>query len=327
MGVVGATTMISAQSICAFVLVFCATVASSKPTCCWSKWSCPGGGTGCCEKYPSGISGAHCNSDWSKTCVSDGDCPLPPTAAPTPPKPTPPPTPPAPPPPLKPPYRGFWYGWVGSHSPDPAPLSGWFFSFPGLHVSPPFDTTNPYGTIPSPPVNSSYDRKILTQGGGDTTWGDAFYQVLEKEVPHYKPAGWDGVCWDWEKTSSDHTSAGFNSLMNATKRAGLINIVTSTAEGPYIWSAPNKDATDIDWSLVDFFVPQLYGAAGTLPDGWEQYANYWVDGAGKPTIHNVTFAPIPMKKIMWGMPAGTCQQGDRYGGSGCIEWAYSPGVH
>ena len=92
-------------------------------------------------------------------------------------------------------------------------------------------------------------------------------------------------------------------------------------------SSPNKDATDIDWSLVDFFVPQLYGAAGTLPDGWQEYAQYWKDGAGKPNVHNVTFAPIPMDKFLWGMPAGTCAQGDTYGGSGCIEWAYSPGVH
>lgn len=115
--------------------------------------------------------------------------------------------------------------------------------------------------------------------------------------------------------------------MNATKQAGLVNIVTSTAEGPYVWSSPDKDATDIDWSLVDYFVPQLYGAAGTLPDGWEEYAEYWVSGAGRPNLHNVTFAPIPMDKFLWGMPAGTCEQGHKYGGSGCIEWAYSPGVH
>jgi len=188
--------------------------------------------------------------------------------------------------------------------------------------------TNPYGRIPSPPLNSSYDRLILTQGGGDTSWGDSFYKELEGELPGYKLAGWDGVCWDWEKTSADHTSAGFNSLMKATKAAGLINILTSTAEGPYVWSAPNKDATDIDWTLVDFFVPQMYGAAGTLPPPWETYAQYWVDGANKPTLHNVTFAPIPMEKFLWGMPAGTCEQASgKYGGSGCIEWAYSPGVH
>ena len=115
---------------------------------------------------------------------------------------------------------------MGSHSPDPAPLGGWFFSFPGLHVSPPFNMTNPDGRIPSPPTNSSYDRLILTQGGalpthfrlpatvsssrmhqlqasvthwcvvgGDTTWGDSFYKTLEAELPSYKPAGWDGVCW------------------------------------------------------------------------------------------------------------------------------------
>merc|ERR1711953_1451406 len=94
-----------------------------------------------------------------------------------------------------------------------------------------------------------------------------------------------------------------------------MGILTSTAEGPYIWNAQNKDATDIDWSLIDYFVPQMYGASGSLPSEWETYAQYWVDGAGKPTIHDVTFAPIPMEKILWGMPAGTCGQAEKYGGA------------
>lgn len=150
----------------ALALVLVASVAA-KPTCCWSRWQCPSGGSGCCEAYPAGTSGARCNTAWTKSCVSDGDCPLPPTPAPTPVRPTPPPTPTTSPThtPIKPPYRGFWYGWVGSHSPDPAPRSGWFFSFPGLHVAPPFNMTDPYGRIPSPPSNSTYDRLILTQGG------------------------------------------------------------------------------------------------------------------------------------------------------------------
>jgi hypothetical protein len=179
----------------------------------------------------------------------------------------------------------------------------------------------------SPPLWGSYEAKILTQGGGDTSWGNDLYKRLEGQLASYKPAGFDGVCWDWEKAGQDHTSDGFNSLMKATKAAGLINIVTSTAEGPYIWSASNKDATDIDWSLVDYFVPQLYGAAGTLPTGWEDYARYWTEGAGKPNLHNVTFAKIPMEKFLWGMPAGSCDQGKPFGGSGCVEWAYASGVH
>ena len=103
--------------------------------------------------------------------------------------------------------------------------------------------------------------------------------------------------------------------------------VAHRAEGPYVWTPASKDATDIDWSLVDYFVPQMYGAAGTLPAEWETYAQYWKDGANKPNLHGVTFAPIPMEKFLWGMPAGTCEQAvSKYGGSGCVEWAYSPGV-
>jgi len=187
----------------------------------------------------------------------------------------------------------------------------------------PSELTN---VVPAP-TWGTYDKKILTQGGGDTGWGNSMYSQLQSRLADYKPAGWDGVCWDWETVGSDHTSDGLNTLMRATKEAGLINILTSTAEGPYMWSAANKDATDIDWSLIDYFVPQMYGASGTLPSEWETYAQYWVDGAGKPTIHDVTFAPIPMEKILWGMPAGTCSQADKYGGGGCVEWAYSPAVH
>jgi len=214
---------------------------------------------------------------------------------------------------------------VASRAAKPAPSSGWFFSFPGAAVSPPFKAT-PYSSIVAAPAWGTYEKKILTQGGGATGWGDSFYKQMQGYLAEYKPSGWDGVCWDWEKASSDHTSGGFNALMKATKDAGLINIVTSTAEGPYVWTAGKKDATDLDWSLVDFFVPQLYGAFGGLPTEWEDYARYWTEGAGKPNIHNVTFAAIPMEKILWGMPAGTCDQATKFGGGGCIEWAYSPAV-
>jgi len=227
--------------------------------------------------------------------------------------------------------HGFWFHYWGGDSPKPAPSSGWFFSFPGLIVKPPFKNST-YGPIMAPPAWGSYEKKILTQGGGDTSWGDMLYKELESALPSYKPAGFDGVCWDWEKTGADHTTDGFNTLMKATKDAGLLNILTSTAEGPYIWSAADNDATGIDWSLVDYFVPQLYGGAGTLPDGWEEYARYWAEGAGKPTVHNVTFAPIPMEKILWGMPAPGmksgqgCELGEQFGGAGCVEWAYASGI-
>jgi len=253
--------------------------------------------------------------------------PTPPTPTPTPPSPTPPAPSPAPSPmPPAGPIMGFWDGWVGSHSSSAAPATGWFFSFPGVAVSPPF-TGTPYNQIVPPPTWGTYDKLILTQGGGDTGWGDSFYARLQDQLDQYKPAGWDGVCWDWETAGSDHTTEGFNALMNATKNEGLLNILTSTAEGPYMWSASSNDATGIDWSLIDYFVPQMYGASGTLPSAWETYAQYWVDGAGKPTIHDVTFAAIPMEKILWGMPSGTCSQAEKFGGSGCIEWAYSPAVN
>lgn len=138
-------------------------------------------------------------------------------------------------------------------------------------------------------------------------------------------AGWDGVCWDWEMVAADHTTEGFNSLMRASKAAGLLNIVTTTAEGPYQWSAPDFDATGLDWDAIDYLVPQMYGGPGTLQDGWQKYAQFWVGGAGV-SIHGVKLRPIPMNKILWGMPAGQCSLAAPYGGAGCVEWDYSPNV-
>lgn len=42
----------------------------SKPQCCWSKW----GDKDSCGNYPSGSSGAHCNTDFTKSCSSNSDC-------------------------------------------------------------------------------------------------------------------------------------------------------------------------------------------------------------------------------------------------------------
>lgn len=268
----------------------------------------------------------NCPSDWC-VCDSPGPSPTPgpqPGPGPSPPAPTPAPSPPAPTPAPQPTghIMGFWDGCEEGGWPSTLPGTGWFFSFPGERVRPPL-TPSITSVIRPPPAFGNYSKLILTQGGGNDFWGDQNYKTLAQDLDKYKPAGWDGVCWDWEITGADHTSAGFNALMRATKEQGLINIVTTTAEGPYLWEAKSNNATDIDWSLVDFFVPQMYGASGRLPPQaeWEKYAQYWVDGAGKPTLHGETFARIPMEKFLWGMPAGTCDQAAKFGGSGCVEWA------
>jgi len=78
--------------------VLCLSGASATPTCCYGKW----GDKGTCGDYV-GPSGGHCNTDPSKTCTSNSDCPASPAPAPTPP---PPPKPPAPTPPPTPPSPG-----------------------------------------------------------------------------------------------------------------------------------------------------------------------------------------------------------------------------
>merc|ERR1712107_288483 len=64
----------------------------SKPKCCWSRW----GDKDSCSNYPSGASGARCNTDPAKTCQSDSDCSAAPTPSPAPVPPRPSPTPPTP---------------------------------------------------------------------------------------------------------------------------------------------------------------------------------------------------------------------------------------
>ena len=76
--------------------------ASVAPQCCWSAW----GDKTTCGGYPAGSSAGECNTDWTKACSTNADCPtipVPPLPGPTPapPKPSPhkpsPPLPPVPP--------------------------------------------------------------------------------------------------------------------------------------------------------------------------------------------------------------------------------------
>lgn len=217
---------------------------------------------------------------------------------------------------------GFWYGYAGSATDAPAPTSGTFISFPGLIVEPPFTAGS--GRIPKIP-NGNYLHKVLTQGGGGTKWDDTLYAKMESELGQYKAGGWDGVMWDWEVVGPGHTTSGFNNLMAATKAAGLLNYVTTDAEGPYSWTADDKDATGIDWSQVDFLVLQMYGASGDdFPDSQlQRYYNYWANGGGT-SIHNTIFKAPPTSKLMWGLKVGTCGRASGFQPPSCVEWAYSP---
>jgi hypothetical protein len=220
--------------------------------------------------------------------------------------------------------NGFWYGFADSAVVIDPPTSGILFSFPGMIVVPPLSPiTNDF--IPRNPTGN-YAEKILTQGGGPTQWGDDLYRTLASQLQEYASSGWDGVMWDWEVTASDHTTAGFNMLMAATKQAGLINYVTTTAVGPYLWNAPDTDATGIDWSYVDYFVPQMYGASGANypPDELNRYYTYWKNGGGISPFTGVNFVSPPMSKFLWGLFVGTCGVADGWEGIGCVEWAYSP---
>jgi len=82
-----------------------ADVMNLKSTCCWSNW----GDGSTCKEYPQSSGGGRCNTDWSKACNGDSDCPAQPPA-PTPP-PTPVPTPPPQPTPTPSPTPGSVVDW------------------------------------------------------------------------------------------------------------------------------------------------------------------------------------------------------------------------
>ena len=188
------------------------------------------------------------------------------------------------------------------------PTSGWAFAFPGLLTDtvPPMGGNNTWDTNLPLPIDR-YEKKIFTFGGGGTTWGDAVYAKLEAMLPRAKALGWDGVAYDWEMTGTDHTTAGFNKLLAATQQAGLLCLVTTTAEGPYSWQAPDKDATGVDWSSVDFLAPQLYGASGDdyAAKDLASYVAFWKQASTGPVknVHGVTFRGPPAAKFLWALNA------------------------
>jgi len=129
-----------------------------KPTCCYSKW----GDDKSCGKYDG--SGPQCNTDHSKKCTSDGDCPASTPPSPRPPSP-PAPTPPSPPAPPTPPSP-----------PAPAP-----------------PTPVPPGPAPGPgAVSACHDaaKAYCTKKGGYCSacqawgsWGDMFFVAICNDDP------------------------------------------------------------------------------------------------------------------------------------------------
>ena len=167
---------------------------------------------------------------------------------------------------------GFWLG----QSPISTQVSfsmsesarKWMLSFPGEVISDiSLTALSKKASVPvcQQPV---YEKYILTQGGGNTTWNkDIYTQLTAQASSSALHAGWDGICYDWEyldpsESWDDHVTY-FNKMTEATKNAGLLCIVTSLGMGPAPAWGPDPlpsaaDLTGIDWSHVDYFVPQLY---------------------------------------------------------------------
>ena len=195
---------------------------------------------------------------------------------------------------------GFWKGYAASCKVSEGYFnnSAWFFAFPGYWGTNISDVCkNQSGVYGNP----DYSQNILTIGGGGTDWGDSLYTTLQNTIPSWKEEGWTGICLDWEVISTDHTDEGFNTLLAAIKNAGLLCIITTTANGPY--QGADGKTFSLDWNNVDFVIPQLYGGSGITTDEYINYMDYWLTGSN-PTggVHNITFdSPLPIDKLLWGV--------------------------
>ena len=217
---------------------------------------------------------------------------------------------------------GFWKGYAGScHMQTPTDTSYWYFAFPGIYPVP-----SRCHQVPADAKN--FKQKILTIGGGPTTWGDKLYEQVRLEVQGSRSIydEWDGICVDWEMTGADHTNNGFNAMTAAIKKAGKLMVLTTTAEGPWkivtpTSGKPKGDFTTIDWSNIDYLVPQLYGGTGAMYVSPElgKYAEWW-NNPTTPSIHGATFSKIDTNKILWGITPGAEKTVFNPVGGGFITW-------
>ncbi len=259
--------------------------------------------------------------------------------------------------------EGFWLG----QSPIPTTVSfsaseaanKWMLSFPGKVLS---DTSlKTLAGVASVPEceQPAYKKYILTQGGGPTHWNKAIYDQLASQAAT-STSDWDGICYDWEyldpsESWADHVT-NFNKMTAATKKAGLLCIITSLGMGPAPAYQPDPlpdpgaDLSGVNWGNIDYFVPQLYymppnqnygfTAADTnadpkAPDWMKKQADqmnidymvkWWAKG-GK-NGHNINIKSPGYSKIIWGL---WTEQKDAFYkrpytteefAQGYIEWVY-----
>lgn len=230
--------------------------AASKPTCCWSKW----GDESSCSEYSG--TGAQCNTDHTKTCNSDTDCPDQPAPAPPAPAPPSPPSPPSPPAPIPGELISYWdLTWSPVSAPKGANVG---IAFSGWN-----DPTNAISE--SNAVRSSLvGAKWIDAGGGGLNgrWNVTWINKWDLLIKGGGLKDWAGIVLDVEECFDSGLAEAFAGLLRTAKTAGLGTMVTTSHSAPYMCD----DAKDLMKSFfisddVDYLSPQLYAEGGdkTLP--------------------------------------------------------------
>eukprot|EP01062_Namystynia_karyoxenos_P076900 TRINITY_DN762_c0_g1_i2.p1 TRINITY_DN762_c0_g1~~TRINITY_DN762_c0_g1_i2.p1 ORF type:complete len:336 (+),score=125.24 TRINITY_DN762_c0_g1_i2:83-1009(+) len=242
------------------------------------------------------------------------------------------PTPPAPPQPPAPKpsgtVTGFFYAPYASSAAGKAPGSGMAIYFWGNDPQTWYNyyKQSPTAYTAAKLLPGDYALKVLNLGGGGTQWDDAQIAAAAEFAPHIRnDLGYDAICLDTEVMGTFQMS-NLLSLFRTAKAAGLITVLTTTAEGPYSGcDSPNDCWKDIKWDDVDYLVPQMYGASGTNYPSAQllQYAAFWKAGGGQG-IHGKFPGPSNLNSILWGINSGTgpgVLKELGFGG-GYIDWAY-----
>ena len=186
-------------------------------------------------------------------------------------------------------------------------------------------------------------NQYMCQGGGDILWSADLFNKLAGLAPATQKAGWKGIMFDFEYHDGTFDAKAFNAMTKAYKDLHLIVSVTTLQMGPACHpsvrvcgaGAPEiaVDMTGIDWSTIDFLVPQLYyeppspnygftqtetdavsanpawmkstAAGGTCPDPCTMNITSMVEWWGKTgnitNGHNVTLKSPGYNKIAWGL--------------------------
>eukprot|EP01063_Lacrimia_lanifica_P016302 TRINITY_DN22908_c0_g1_i1.p1 TRINITY_DN22908_c0_g1~~TRINITY_DN22908_c0_g1_i1.p1 ORF type:complete len:273 (+),score=80.84 TRINITY_DN22908_c0_g1_i1:71-889(+) len=165
------------------------------------------------------------------------------------------------------------------------------------------------------------------------TWGEMTGELQAK--------GYNGVIFDFELFNFEWSAAdnaALNGAFAKIKAAGMYSAWTTAAMGPYQNASATAAPIDIDWTALDFVLPEMYDAhQNYLGNGLPTYAKWWAQGG--LSLHNYRLAtPVDPAhtQVVWGASTQAAGVGSGIGidtytaayaatnlPGGFMEWVYS----